>query len=131
MEYIIVILAVALVIWIVYFWIQLNALTVSITESNDRNDRLNQTLTGMCDMMSDFSSRLNEHIKESKTESIEISSRIKYINDAQALKLWDFLNRFQYKYNDKYGSEHIVIPSFRVLDALSMVNQDKIEYSEG
>ncbi len=74
---------------------------------------------------------IQKYIKESTTEPIEISSRLKYVTDEKALKIWDFLKKYQYKHKDKYKDEHIVIPSFRVLDALSMINQDKIEYYEG
>ncbi len=128
MKLAIAILGVILIIGFVYFWIQISILKTAIKESDDRNDRLNQTLTGMCDMMSDFSSRLNKHINPSI--NVELASRIKYINDPTAKKLWDFLGQYTYSYEDKYENSHEVIPTFRVLDALSMINQDKIEYSK-
>ena len=57
----------------------------------------------------------------------EISSREQYLTDPKAKKLWEFL--IGYCHLPKDGNECITIPAFRVLDALSMINQDKIEYS--
>ena len=57
----------------------------------------------------------------------EISLREQYLTDPRAKKLWEFL--IGYCHLPKDEGECITIPAFRVLDALSMINQDKIEYS--
>ena len=57
----------------------------------------------------------------------EIASREQYLTDPKAKKLWEFLIRYCYLPKDENGC--ITIPAFRVLDALSMINQNKIEYS--
>lgn len=57
----------------------------------------------------------------------EISSREQYLTDPKAKKLWEFL--IGYCHLPKNEDECITIPAYRVLDALSMINQDKIEYS--
>lgn len=70
--------------------------------------------------------------REDIFNDIRISSRIPYITDEKALKLWDFLKGYiDVIHNDEYNKELIVIPVFRILDALSMINQDKIDYCEG
>lgn len=80
-------------------------------------------------MVSDVSERLERHINP--TIPVEIASRLEYITDPTAQKLWNFLVDYQDTYEDKYEITHHVIPTFRVLDALSMINQDKIEYGVG
>ena len=57
----------------------------------------------------------------------EISLREQYLTDPKAKKLWEFL--IGYCHLPKDENECITIPAYRVLDALSMINQDKIEYS--
>ena len=57
----------------------------------------------------------------------EISSREQYLTDPKAKKLWEFL--IGYCHLPKDENECITIPAYRVLDALSMINQNKIEYS--
>jgi hypothetical protein len=59
----------------------------------------------------------------------EILSRVSYLTDKKAIKLWDFLKKYVQETKDSEGDIHLMIPAFRVLDALSMINQDKIEYS--
>jgi hypothetical protein len=69
---------------------------------------------------------MEEEIKEIKARK-EISLREQYLTDPKAKKLWEFL--IGYCHLPKDESECITIPAYRVLDALSMINQDKIEYS--
>ena len=52
-----------------------------------------------------------------------------YLTDKKAIKLWDFLKGYVHETKDSEGDTHLMIPAFRVLDALSMINQYKIEYS--
>lgn len=125
---IIAILGVVLVLGFVYFWIQIDILKGTIQATSDSNDRLNEILIGLCDTMSDFSGRLEQHTHHKIPT--EVASRLGYITDPTAQKLWNFLVDYQKTYEDKFGDTHHVIPSFRVLDALSMINQDKIEYRE-
>lgn len=62
----------------------------------------------------------------------EISSRMKYIQDERAQKVAQFILEYAFA-DDKqvYTNGTILVPVFRVLDALNMINQDNIEYSEG
>lgn len=64
--------------------------------------------------------------KEMLMFSEEITSRVPYLTDKKAIKLWDFLKKYV---QDTEGDTYLVIPAFRVLDALSMINQEKIGYS--
>ena len=59
----------------------------------------------------------------------EISSRVPYLIDEKAIKLWDFLKMYVQETKDTEGDTYLMIPAFRVLDALSMINQEKIGYS--
>lgn len=68
----------------------------------------------------------------STIKDIGISSRMKYIKDEKAMKIAEFL--FDYCFKDikeVYTNGTILVPMFRVLDALIMINQDKIQYNEG
>lgn len=56
----------------------------------------------------------------------EIKSRLKYVTDTKAQDIWNFLVPYL-----KWDGYKVTIPAFRVLDALSMINQDRIAYSEG
>lgn len=61
-----------------------------------------------------------------------ISSRMKYIQDERAQKVAQFILDYAFTDNKQvYTNGTILVPVFRVLDALSMINQDNIEYSEG
>ena len=62
--------------------------------------------------------------KEEAESLIEIKSRLKYVTDPKAQNIWNFLVSYLY-----WADGKISIPAYRVLDALSMINQDKIEYS--
>ena len=61
---------------------------------------------------------------------IEIQSRLNYLTDPKAKKLWEFLSGYV---NESFDSDNcqstLVIPAYRVLDALSMINQEYIAYS--
>ena len=67
--------------------------------------------------------------QEDILNSLEITSREQYLDDKKAIKLWNFLKRYVGIELSKYGQENIYIPAYIVLDALSRINQDKIEYS--
>ena len=62
--------------------------------------------------------------KEELESIIELKSIMKYITDPKAQSIWNFLVPHLY-----WDDGKVSIPAFRVLDALSMINQDKIEYS--
>lgn len=63
-------------------------------------------------------------------KAIEIESRLKYLTDPKAKQLWEFLSDYvQQTFDPNNCQSTLVIPAYRVLDALSMINQDKIEYS--
>lgn len=131
---------------LVYFSIQMGVIDKAIHDCDDRNDTLNHTLTEMCDMMGEFSMRLNAHINNEYVDKasneelqsstklekyIEITSRLPYVTDPTAQKLWKFLEKYSIIDKENFNNETPTIPAYRVLDALSMINQDKIEYSEG
>lgn len=56
----------------------------------------------------------------------EIKSRLQYVTDPKAQEIWNFLVPYT-----RWDGNSISVPAFRVLDALSMINQDRIAYSEG
>lgn len=61
----------------------------------------------------------------------EIESRLKYIDNPSAKKIAKFL--LDYCFNDHeevYTNNTVLVPMFRVLDALSMIGQKEISYSE-
>jgi hypothetical protein len=62
-------------------------------------------------------------------DRIEIQSRLKYLTDPKAKKLWEFLSRYVQEHFD-FDNSHcaLLIPAYRVLDALSMINQEEIRY---
>lgn len=68
-------------------------------------------------------------IKELLMFREEIISRVSYLTDKKAIKLWNFLKGSVQVTKDADGDTHLTIPAFRVLDALIMINQEKIEYS--
>ncbi len=51
---------------------------------------------------------------------VEITSRLPYLTSERAKNLWDFLSRYVQETEDAEGNKHIMIPAFRVLDALNM-----------
>jgi hypothetical protein len=56
----------------------------------------------------------------------EIKSRLQYVTDPKAQDIWNFLVPYL-----SWDGYKVTVPAFRVLDALSMINQDRIAYSEG
>lgn len=68
-------------------------------------------------------------LEEIVENSMVIASRVHYLTDKKAIKLWEFLKGYVQETKDTEGDTHLMIPAFRVLDALSMINQDKIGYS--
>lgn len=67
--------------------------------------------------------------QEDILNSLEITSRERLLHDTKAIKLWNFLKKYIGIELSKDEHENIYIPAFIVLDALSMINQNKIEYS--
>lgn len=63
--------------------------------------------------------------KEEFDPRVKLKSAIKYVTDPKAQNIWKFLQPYLYWDNN----DKVSIPAIRVLDALSMINQDKIEYS--
>ena len=64
-------------------------------------------------------------------DAIEVSSRMKYIDNPKARKVAEFI--IDYAFHDTkqaYTNNTILIPLYRVLDALIMIDQDEIEYRE-
>lgn len=63
-------------------------------------------------------------------DRIEIQSRLKYLTDPKAKELWEFLSGYvQVRFDSNSCQSTLVIPAYRVLDALSMINQEYIAYS--
>jgi hypothetical protein len=61
---------------------------------------------------------------------IEIQSRLNNLTDTNAIKLWEFLSGYvQESFDSDNCQSTLVIPAYRVLDALSMINQENIAYS--
>lgn len=59
-------------------------------------------------------------------ERIEIKSRLPYVTNEKAKKLWEFLEDYIIEEDN-----NLYIPAFRVLDGLSMIDQEKIAYYGG
>lgn len=70
-------------------------------------------------------------IEDIVENSTIITTRIPYLTDKKAIDLWNFLKDYVQETKDTEGDTHLMIPAFRVLDALSMINQDNIAYCEG
>lgn len=67
--------------------------------------------------------------KEEIKNSIEVSSRTKYITDETDLKIIDFITDYSFKDSKQvYTNGTILVPLFRVLDA---INQQGESYQEG
>lgn len=63
-------------------------------------------------------------------DRIEIQSRLKYLTDPKAQQLWEFLSGYvQERFDFDNSHSALFIPAYRVLDALSMINQEYIAYS--
>lgn len=59
-------------------------------------------------------------------ERIEIKSRLPYVTNEKAKKLWEFLEDYIIEEDN-----NLYISAFRVLDGLSMIDQEKIAYYGG
>lgn len=64
-------------------------------------------------------------------DAVEVSSRIKYIDNPKAKKVADFIMDYAFRDTEQvYTNNTIIVPLYRVLDALIMIDQDEIEYRE-
>lgn len=60
-------------------------------------------------------------------DAVEVSSRMKYIDNPKAKKVADFIMDYAFRDTEQ---NTIIVPLYRVLDALIMIDQDEIEYRE-
>lgn len=68
---------------------------------------------------------------ENIKDAIEVSSRMKYIDNPKAKKVADFIMDYAFRDTEQvYTNNTIIVPLYRVLDALIMIDQDEIEYRE-
>ena len=64
-------------------------------------------------------------------DAIEVVSRMKYIDNTKARKVADFIMDYAFRDTEQvYTNNTIIVPLYRVLDALIMIDQDEIEYRE-
>ena len=64
-------------------------------------------------------------------DAIEVVSRMKYIDNPKARKVADFIMDYAFRDTEPvYTNNTIIVPLYRVLDALAMIDQDEIEYRE-
>lgn len=64
-------------------------------------------------------------------DAVEVSSRMKYIDNPKAKKVAEFIMDYAFRDTEQvYTNNTIIVPLYRVLDALIMIDQDEIEYSE-
>ena len=64
-------------------------------------------------------------------DAVEVSSRMKYIDNPKAKKVANFIMDYAFRDTEQvYTNNTIIVPLYRVLDALIMIDQDKIEYRE-
>lgn len=64
-------------------------------------------------------------------DAVEVSSRIKYIDNPKAKKVANFIMDYAFRDTEQvYTNNTIIVPLYRVLDALIMIDQDEIEYRE-
>ena len=64
-------------------------------------------------------------------DAVEVSSRMKYIDNPKAKKVADFIMDYAFRDTEQvYANNTIIVPLYRVLDALIMIDQDEIEYRE-
>ena len=64
-------------------------------------------------------------------DAIEVVSRMKYIDNPKAKKVAEFIMDYAFRDTKQaYTNNTILIPLYRVLDALAMIDQDEIEYRE-
>ena len=68
---------------------------------------------------------------ENIKDAIEVSSRMKYIDNPKAKKVANFIMDYAFRDTEQvYTNNTIIVPLYRVLDALIMIDQDEIEYRE-
>ena len=60
-------------------------------------------------------------------DAVEVSSRMKYIDNPKAKKVAEFIMDYAFRDTEQ---NTIIVPLYRVLDALIMIDQDEIEYRE-
>lgn len=66
---------------------------------------------------------------EDLKNSVEVSSRMRYIKNPKAINVADFVIGYSFRDSEEvYTNGTILVPLFRVLDALSMIDKDKIQY---
>lgn len=66
---------------------------------------------------------------EDLKNSVEVSSRMRYIKNPKAINVADFVIGYSFRDSEEvYTNGTILVPLFRVLDALSMIDMDKIQY---
>lgn len=64
-------------------------------------------------------------------DAVEVSSRMKYIDNPKAKKVAEFIMDYAFRDTEQvYTNNTIIVPLYRVLDALIMIDQDEIEYKE-
>lgn len=64
-------------------------------------------------------------------DAVEVSSRMKYIDNPKAKKVANFIMDYAFRDTEQvYTNNTIIVPLYRVLDALIMIDQDEIEYRE-
>ena len=64
-------------------------------------------------------------------DAVEVSSRMKYIDNPKAKKVANFIMDYAFHDTEQvYTNNTIIVPLYRVLDALIMIDQDEIEYRE-
>ena len=64
-------------------------------------------------------------------DAVEVSSRMKYIDNLKAKKVANFIMDYAFRDTEQvYTNNTIIVPLYRVLDALIMIDQDEIEYRE-
>lgn len=81
---------------------------------------------------SDDEGRITSMEKKDLVDDISIKSRLKYVKDFQASKVAKFLLDYCFKDSQEvYTNGTVLVPMFRVLDALAMIDQKSIDYREG
>ena len=64
-------------------------------------------------------------------DAVEVSSRMKYIDNPKAKKVAEFIMDYAFRDTEQvYTNNTLIVPLYRVLDALIMIDQDEIEYRE-
>lgn len=71
---------------------------------------------------------INEVDNSEYANDSSITSRLPYIQNETAIRLWNLLKQYNQTVESD-GGNLSVIPTFRVLDALSMIDSENIGYS--